>query len=355
MIGKKYAPYGWFRELFGFEETPKAVYKNIKLFESNGTKILKSLANGKEYRPGTFELRTLSSFPTPNKSNGKLNIIHGGGMSGNTSLVNALEAQSRPDMNGATFQVASNFNCLEFTSESQTAADGITDYVLDHTQGPNVSMATGASLLYRNYFVKHSNGKVGQIDQEIRLLENTCLDKFVQHGYPIISRDAASQLPDEDFSELKIGVHRNCQVTTTRCGRDLCHVEGGQFVHQVFTAALNFSGTVHPCDRTLRIAEKLLEREYRATILCAYENSLLFPERKGARKLSLTLLGGGVFNNPSSMICKAICACEDLIVKSGLDVDVVCFSDADFKQNFPYLEKTMVATGGCVIDASDRF
>lgn len=352
IVGKKYAPYGWFKELFGFEETVKAVYKNIDIVNSNGTEILKSKMNGKEYFPGHFELRSLNSFAVPHKhSNGKLNIIHGYGTSGKTFLVHALESQSRPEMNGATFQVASNFNCLEFTSEMQTAADGVTGYVLDHTQGPSVSLATGASLLYRNYFVNHSSGKIGQIDEEIRLLGGTVLDKFVQHGYPIINQHASAALGSVDLSNLKIGVHKNCQVTTTKSDRFFCHVNPGQFVHQVFTAALNFSGTVYGCGTTLKIAKKLLEDEYRATILCAYENSMMFPDRPGSKKLALTLLGGGVFNNPSEMICQAICACEELIVKSGLDVDVVCFSDPDFQQTFPYLEKTMMATGGRVIEA----
>ena len=37
---------------------------------------------------------------------------------------------------GATFQVASQFNCLEFVGPSVTPEDGVTGYAWDKTQGP---------------------------------------------------------------------------------------------------------------------------------------------------------------------------------------------------------------------------
>lgn len=57
---------------------------------------------------------------------------------------------------GATFQVASNFNCLEFMSSKGSAKQGITKYVYDMTQGPAASISAAPGTLYRNYFVRHT-------------------------------------------------------------------------------------------------------------------------------------------------------------------------------------------------------
>ena len=350
IIGKAFPPIQWFPKLFGFEETTKAVYENLKVEERSDNTYLISKANSMEYQCGRFAIRDIPSFEKPSKfANGRLNIIHGHGNEGKTELVNVLLSQGLPEFNGATFQVASNFNCLEFVSPNQTAEDGVTHYVFDNTQGPNASMATGASLVYRNYFVRHGPN-TGQVREEINLLNNTPLGKFVQHGYPIIGpRD----LPTCDMNAMEkamIGVHQHCQVTTTRSGRHLSCVKPGQFVNQVFTAALNFGGTVTPNALTLELAKKLLLAQYTATILAAWENSKLYPNLPGSHKLVLTLLGGGVFNNPLNTITDAISNCEELIAKSGLDVTLVCFSDDSFHHVYPQLKDTLRATHGKIIN-----
>ncbi|OHS92958.1 hypothetical protein TRFO_12142 [Tritrichomonas foetus] len=51
-------------------------------------------------------------------------------------LVDILTSQNHADFQGATFQAASNFNCLEFIGSKQSAASGVNNYALDHTQGP---------------------------------------------------------------------------------------------------------------------------------------------------------------------------------------------------------------------------
>ena len=58
-----------------------------------------------------------------------------------------------PENRWATFQVASQFNCLEFVGPSVVPEDGITGYVMDRTQGPACSIACGPATAYRNYFV----------------------------------------------------------------------------------------------------------------------------------------------------------------------------------------------------------
>ena len=45
---------------------------------------------------------------------------------------------------GAIFQAASQFNCLEMINPYITPEDGITDYMKDNTQGPTVAMKAPA-------------------------------------------------------------------------------------------------------------------------------------------------------------------------------------------------------------------
>jgi hypothetical protein len=53
----------------------------------------------------------------------------------------------------AFFQVASQFNMLEFISHEVTPEDGVTHYVYDRTQGPACALACMAGTAYRNYLL----------------------------------------------------------------------------------------------------------------------------------------------------------------------------------------------------------
>ena len=66
--------------------------------------------------------------------------------------------QNRP---GAVFQVASQFNCLEMVGPAVTPNHGITQYVLDKTQGPACALACPGGTLFRNYFVNGSGQGTG--------------------------------------------------------------------------------------------------------------------------------------------------------------------------------------------------
>jgi hypothetical protein len=54
----------------------------------------------------------------------------------------------------ATFQCASQFNCLEFIAPHVVPEDGVTGYFGDRTQGPACAIACGPGTIYRNYFVR---------------------------------------------------------------------------------------------------------------------------------------------------------------------------------------------------------
>ena len=343
----------WFEHLFGFRESLAAVKENFVVEEKEDHVELTSKVNNRTFNVGTFAVRNISSFKDlPEVGGGKLNIIHGRGGRGCTRLVDVLQAESEPEFDGATFLAASNFNCLEFVSGSQTAKDGVTGYVYDRTQGPFCVLATGPAVVYRNYFVKH-DGVEGQLEKDIELLANTPINAYVKNGYPYIDREASDKLKEHDWSNLDqfmVGIHSNLEVTTTRGGEGFVDAPPGRIVHHVFGAALSYTYYCHTDETTLMIGEALLRAQYQATILAGWEHSLKFPGRAGSKRVVLTLLGGGVFGNSMEMIAEAIASCKDLIVKSGLEVYVVCFSDGSFREILPLLESVMQETHGKVIE-----
>ena len=69
--------------------------------------------------------------------------------------------QAEPNHVGATFQVASQANCLEFSSKTQSPEDGIAIYGIDKSQGPACAIGCPAGTVFRNYYA--SVGKDGRL------------------------------------------------------------------------------------------------------------------------------------------------------------------------------------------------
>lgn len=356
MLSASFAPHRWFEQLFGFRESVSSVRDNLRCEEINGDTYIISSANGARIRSGNFQVRSASSFDLRARGGGRLHIIHGHGRSSQRfELIDVLSSQFLPENDGATYLAASNFNCLEFVSPAQTAGDGVTNYVYDQTQGPFCALSAGAAVVDRNYFVRHSGG-AGQLLREVELLGKTPI--HVEHGYAIINEqfgesEVAKNFAWDDADNYCVGVHRNCQLTTTRRERGFALVDpaADRVVHHVYAAAFNFNGCVYPCDFTLRVSRHMLDAEYRASVLAAWENSLLYPGRSGSNKLYLTLLGCGVFGNEIDTVLESIESCMDTIRDSGLDVYVVCFSDSQFDHVNKALGKYVKETKGSIIYA----
>ena len=354
-----YEPGRWFEHVFGFKESIQSVYDNIKVIDNNGMITLHSEANNRDILAGEFRLRNISSFEGLQEvGGGSLNIIHGKGSRASTRLVNVLEAQAVPEFDGATFLAASNFNGLEFVSGSQTAESGITGYIYDRTQGPYCAMGAAGSILYRNYCVKHETGQVGQIEKEINFLCNSPLGKFVKHGYPSINASQSKKLAShnwDDLDQFYVGCHSNCELTTTQLpSRAFADAPPGRIVHHVYAAALSYTYYVDKNDVTLKIGEALLKAQYQAHILASWENSQKYPGRAGSKRSVMTLLGGGVFGNSMEMICNAILSCQDLIVKSGLEVFVTCYDESGYNEVYGRLKGLIDKTHGRVIEADGK-
>ena len=127
-----------------------------------------------------------------------------------------------PELEGALFQVASQFNLLEMSAPDLTPEDGVTRYASDRTQGPACAVAAGAATIYRNYFAPVGDESGQTRDRQINTLADVGdalsakLGRPVselwtmRNGYALCTRDglkAVTQLladgTDADRDELR--------------------------------------------------------------------------------------------------------------------------------------------------------
>lgn len=382
----------WFEHYFGFTESAQTVQKNISVEDYEDHSEIISQINGKRINCGKFSLRDMNSYKnvldllqSGNNQEGHLHIIHGyGRQSAKIDLVDIVRHQNHEDFNGATFVAASNFNLLEYGSSFATAKNGISQYAVDSTQGPAFATATIGATVYRTYFAKHekintknsienhnSNSNyfidyedsneheivIGQLEYEINLLERTPIP--VIHGKAYINRSVSKATKSEYFNNFdftdennyEIAIIQNAEVTTN-IQPDGNYVDStpNQFVHQIFASSFDLSEYVDRNESNLKIMQNILFYEYRMSILQAIENSITYPNAKGSNKLVLPMIGAGFFRNPIEIVTDSIRQNEDLIIASGIDVYLVCFSDSMFEQVYPLLKDTVENTKGSIID-----
>lgn len=320
----------WFEQLTGFrEESPEQVRLNIAL---QGT-ALTSRANGKVFECGKLE--------TPGLAELRERVTSGNYKSGRISLrevVGSVQDLHLDEPNaGALFQAASQFNLLEMMSPNVTPERGVGIYENDPTQGPACAVAAGAGTIYRNYFAEVS-GKIGQsATNQIDCLADmgAALGNFdgrlweMRNGYALATRSGLEEISgrlkastedelDELRALLRIGIQWNTQVTLN----DSRHT-----VTQAYCSALPVAYTQHSPELWANFACLILEASYEATICAAILNSA----KTGNNRLSLTLLGGGVFGNEASWIVKSIERSLKLYTDAGLDVVIVSYgSSKDF-------------------------
>jgi len=231
-----------------------------------------------------------------------------------------------PKNEGAIFQVASQFNCLEMINVDTTPNQGVTIYSDDHTQGPACAMACPAALVYRNYFVEHTkNGQThkGQCSHQIDNLEdiNILLGNMngeywtMTNGYVIVNDD--KKLGDISnkivvvereniIQALRVGVHWSTSIVDylniTTNKKPLDHR-----VCQVYASALpvslRYNGSITNIDLWEPFATCILEASYMATLCIA---ALIAIKSQTRIKCYLTLIGGGAFENKPGWIINAI-------------------------------------------------
>jgi len=262
--------------------------------------------------------------------------------------------QANPRNCGATFQVASNFNGLEYMSAAENRSMGVARYVRDRTQGPSASESCGPATLYRTYFVDgnehHHHSRRYTHDETAMSKEVNTLDhEKIRHLLPVTNGYVTFRKPQDqmDLSILdsdawkyvKIVRHDFAQVTY-----GLRHPVGGvgevmdvctdpnQIVNQIFNAGINWvdmSDYVQDRETQKKFALFLSKASMIRSILAAQENRKALasvPSAVGRNRLFLNLVGCGVFRNDRKWLMEAWSSPEvfPYIQNSGLEI-VICF------------------------------
>jgi len=150
----------WFSKYFGFLETDD-YQKNRQQFQfDESTLVLTSLPNSAQFYVGPFECPTIKAL------NQKYSELQQSLMAQNLGQLNYSEVKgdarklhALKENHGSVFMVASQFNALEMVGPGVTPEKGITDYILDKTQGPACALACPAATVFRNYMI-NGTGKI---------------------------------------------------------------------------------------------------------------------------------------------------------------------------------------------------
>jgi len=349
----------WFSDLFGFTEGSAEELRNLLLVVPGSSPdapcALESAVTGARFGVGCFETPSLAELRTRGAAvslPGALRVVND---LGDVSAKHAEEENRH-----ATFQVASQFNCLEFVGPSVKPEDGVTGYIGDRTQGPACAITCGPATVYRNYFVPLdaagralpacSKGavQVGQTKarqlenlQELNeLLGNKPAGKLfdVRGGYTLADERqlrglnaALAQLQkqgrrDEALASLRIGVQSDVQVTSC-CWNARKVRDAQQTVTQVYgsacSVAYNHASSAASWED---FATLVLEASYEATLWAAVLAAHRHGGAGGSRRVFLTCLGGGVFGNSMDWIALAMRRAFERFRDFDLDIRIVTYA-----------------------------
>lgn len=338
----------WFYRAFGFQEQALGSFSDVrKKFElivhagDVENTILRSKANGKTFVIGVFETPSVEELhkqveksrttrhPNPSPSGLTFKNIIGD--------VRALILDPRNE--GAVFQAASQFNCLEMIGPRVTPEMGVTCYCLDKTQGPICAIACPAATIIRSYFAGREEGRgqargnqLNMMKDVAQLLGNTKHKYWVmRNGYllptnnfklrvlqsRLVSPKACKEKLSEKITQkLRVGVHWNTE--TEAVGKD------GKKPHcvcQVFTSALPIAYVKGTFKRDWeQLAVAVLNGAFEATLAVG---AVLAAKRGRRVPVYLTCVGGGVFGNAHIWIVSAIKRALKVWKDAPLDVRLV--------------------------------
>lgn len=314
---------------------------------------------GRIFQAGSFSLislKNLRSFLDPSKKkpvgNGTFNII----LSGDESwkYVDIMALQAAPENKNALFQVASNFNALEGINGKWKSVE---EYCNDPTQGPFAALSAAPGAFLREEFLIQKTGQEEQATWES--LQTTKKKQVVllpddnieyKNGYLKFKtgkQDAILKNLTDLTKDFFIGYQKNVQVTFDHLNwetKQLSPVnDPSQLISQAFTAALFIGWDETPeNDKNLEIAKLILKY--------AYETTIRLAAAEGHKKVYLTLLGGGAFDNPTEWVIEAIKELIPFIKENDLTVilngaKTFLLFDKKIKQHYYNL---VAQTGGTV-------
>jgi hypothetical protein len=268
-------------------------------FDSAGTATID--AAGRVFSGGSFATRSPQALrqAAVQRATGEPTAVRFSVLEGEDPVtdIGSLQAMAHE---ATLFQAASQFNCLESPGPLLT---NVASYLSDPTQGPRASISAFPATLVRHYAAPDGIGGrfVQRQEHQIDLLAEALPAEVgrVGSGYLTTSgiRDlaAAAKAFEENFEQIRVGVHDGAQVVLGHAWDG--GVEGEPLIAQVFTSTLAaggygrgepFRGPVEA------IGRQLLRAAYLGTLLAALD--------LGKRRVVLTMIGGGVFGNPHVLI-----------------------------------------------------
>jgi len=334
----------WFTELFGFREKSYAETQNrFQVTEFPTGEVILKGESGESYRAGRFQTPKLSELENQVSALGGMERLPGRLRVCNI-VGDVADILAKEDNRLATFQVASQFNCLEFPGPSVIPEDGVTGYVYDKTQGPACSIACGPATAYRNYLAE-VNGQRGQTSsRQIDNLRDVVAglggpNRFfkIKGGYTLAEDSGLKKLNnylqqlDAGSYEalrraLRVGVHETAQVTSRSWGRVQVR-DKDQLVTQVFGSACSVSYSGNGKRLWEPFARLVLSASYEATLWAALAGALRHKGAEASRRVFLTCLGGGVFGNDMEWIADAMREALTKFKDVDLTVYIVTYSD----------------------------
>lgn len=235
--------------------------------------------------------------------------------------IGSLQATSGDN---ALFQVASQFNCLEAPGPFVTP---VAHYLSDPTQGPRAAISAFPATLLRHYAAPGADGQrfAQTTDRpQIDLLADALGPGIVRNGYfegeGIANPAAVVETLGTHFDAIRVGVHDVAQVVLGYNWDGAVADSEPRRISQVFTSTV--AGGGYGGERNLgwdgfqAVARQLLRAAYLGTLLAAVS--------LGRDRAVLTLIGGGVFQNPIALIWEAIVwAVDEVSPLITRDLDVV--------------------------------
>jgi hypothetical protein len=348
----------WFERVFGFREydvdnpgmdkvSRHAMIRGKFEYSPEKGELSAVGQKGLYWDAGSFETPKLEELRNRYKRNEKdIKQLLGGQLTakevvGDVSLMHAKEENRR-----AMFQAASQFNCLEFTSERGVPEDGVTVYTLDHTQGPACAIACSPGTVVRNYFglggdPQTASRQVENLKEVEQVLENEVQKYFeVRNGYTLASDEGLEKLGKtlEDKakveaikSNLRIGLQLDTEFVCTTFGNRFFEEAkpGVQLVSQAYCSAISVAYSKCQPELWKPFACAILDAAYEATFYAAMENARKHKGEQGSRRLFLTALGGGVFGNDMAWIEEAIGKAMEQFKDVQLEVYMVSFGQSE--------------------------
>jgi len=358
VLGGQIPARDFFPRIFGFSEQSYALtQQNLMqkmVIDETTHNVFFNVAPDKTIQAGRFEtpsLQELRSRVDVLKNARKLK-------SGPVTL-SAIVGDSRllplvPAGQG-TIQVASQFNCLEFVSETVIPENGISRYAGDMTQGPACAISCAAGTAFRNYCVnmrtQFGQSKELQIncfaDLEDMLFKISGVHYLtISNGYTLQPKNLKELdvllkkdkfLVEELKNVLRIGIQWDTQVTDAAVKT---------LVTQTFNSALAISyaqkdGGMRKYNYSEEIlapweeiSKLVLEASYEATLLTAIiHNANRVDRNEAPQPVFLTKIGSGAFGNSEDWVKESIINAIQKIRSLGcaLNVKVVEYGGINYE------------------------